>query len=69
MIKDLLPQFYADHGPDSITYDPVRSFVVNGHEIWWAEYCGRGDRSFTGRSVVCECDFTPSLGYGLLNKL
>lgn len=72
MIADVLPRYYEAHG-DDLTYEVVRSIVIEGHEVAWMEYkgevvhdiTGQGNegREFRGRELKCVCEFTEGVGW------
>lgn len=72
MIADVLPRYYEACG-ENPTYEPVRSVMVDGHEVAWMEYrgsvehdiTGRGNegKSFMGRVLCCACQFTEGIGW------
>lgn len=72
MIADLLPRYYEARGEDP-TYKVIRSIIVDDHEVAWVEYNGtvqydvtrqgREGESYSGRQVMCECDFAENVGW------
>lgn len=63
MIKDLLPEYLKAKNSDE-EYSIIRSFIINRHEVAWVEVRGsiRG-RSYKGRGLFCECNFTKDKGW------
>ena len=76
MIAELLPRYYELTG-DDLGYAIVRSIVIDGHEVAVAEITGtiavdvmeqgREGQEFRERRLVCECDFTPGVGFEVVD--
>lgn len=72
MIQDLLPAYHEAHGMNPL-YRPIRSIVIDGHEVCWMEFFGkvayditgrgREGEPYTGRMLYCECNFTEGVGW------
>jgi hypothetical protein len=74
MIADLLSEYYERY-EHNLRYDVLRSIVIDGHEVAWMSYIGtvrfditgggREGEPFTGRTMMCECDFTEGIGWNI----
>lgn len=74
MIADLLPEYYERY-ESNLQYDVLRSVVIDGHEVAWMSYVGtvqyditgrgREGEPFSGRTMMCECDFTEGIGWNI----
>lgn len=74
MITDLLPEYYKRY-ENNLRYDVLRSIVIDGHEVAWMSYVGtvqidlteKGGEGtpFSGRTMMCECDFTEGIGWNI----
>lgn len=74
MIADLLPEYYERY-ESNVRYEMLRSIVINGHEVAWVSYVGtlrldlsgkgREGTTVTGRTMVCDCDFTEGIGWNI----
>ena len=64
MIKDLLPAYYEAHGVDP-SYTALRIIAIDGHEVAWMEFTRTTDpdKTYKGRALYCECDFTEGVGW------
>ena len=74
MIADLLPGYYERYEPN-VRYSVLRSIVIDGHEVAWMSYIGtvqyditgngHEGEPFSGRTMMCECDFTKDVGWSV----
>lgn len=64
MIADLLPHYYAINGRKTV-FTPIRSILIDGHEVAWLERieCGSEGQVYTDRRLFCECRFIEGIGW------
>lgn len=71
-----MARYYEANGTNP-TYEIIRSFVIDGHEVAWMKFSGtvtfdimgqgREGQSYDGHALYCECTFTENVGWKVEN--